>query len=425
VRRALSRFAIAGLLAVLVTTALMWVVVRRAGREQTRRDVVQQARLAGAGIVEPALTDNVLRHDEGALNSLDRVVQERILSDRVIRVKLWTDDGEILYSDESRLIGERYPLGDDEQNALRDGSIEAEKSSLDRPESRFERGNGSLMSVYFRIRTPNGTPLLYEQYERVSSVTADTAQLVRRFAIPALAALALLWLVQLPLAWKLAGDVERSRRDRERALQQAIAASALERQRIATDLHDGIVQDLVGLSYRLAAVAENPSVTREDSVAALTEGAAGARAGVRRLRAALLAINPDNLQALGLRRAVDDLVSPLTDSGVAATVRVEDFHVKQDVETVVYRGLQEVLRNVHAHAHATEVSVDVRRVNGKVMVAVTDNGRGFTDADRARREQDGHVGLRLHADLLRQLGGNFEISSTPGGGTHVSMEVPA
>ena len=425
VRRALSRFALAGLLAVLVTTGLTWIVVRRAGSDQARRAARQQARLAGQGIVEPALADGILTGSESALNSLDRVVNERILSDRVVRVKLWAADGTIVYSDEARLIGQRYPLGTDEQTALRDGNLDAEFTSLDRPESRFERGNGPLMSVYFRIRTPNGTPLLYEEYERISSVTADTSALVRRFALPALAALALLWLVQLPLAWRLASDVRQSRQERERALQQAIAASDLERQRIATDLHDGIVQDLVGLSYRLAASAENPNTTRDETVAALAEGAAGARAGVRRLRAALLSINPENLQALGLRRAVDDLVSPLTDAGVHAVVRVEDFQVKPSVEAVVYRGLQEVLRNVHAHADAENVHVDVRRLDSKVVVEVVDDGKGFSEADRANREKDGHVGLRLHADLLRQLGGTFVIRSDPGVGTQVTMEVPA
>ena len=413
VRRALLRFAVAGLLSVLLTTALLWVVVRRAGEQEARRSASQKARLAGLGIVEPALTDGLLVRDQAMLDSLDRLVNERILSDRVIRVKLWTADGRIVYSDEARLIGERHPLGIDESKAIENGSIEAETSSLDRPESRFERGNGRLLSVYFRIRTPNGTPLLYEQYERTASVTADSTKLLRRFALPALGALSLLWLVQLPLAWRLAGDVAKSRRERERALQQAIGASELERQRIATDLHDGIVQDLVGLSYRLAAAAEKgSSVSQVESVMALADGAAGARAGVRRLRAALLTINPENLRALGLRGAIDDLVSPLTEAGIHAEVSIEEISLSPEVEGIVYRGLQEVLRNVQKHAKASSVAVVLtREKGGNVLVQVSDNGQGFTEADRLRKEAEGHVGLRLHGELLRQLGGSFEIKS--------------
>ena len=69
------------------------------------------ATLAGRGVVEPALTDAALDGSPEALDALDVVVQERVLSDDVVRVKIWTPDGRIVYSDEPRLIGRTYPSG--------------------------------------------------------------------------------------------------------------------------------------------------------------------------------------------------------------------------------------------------------------------------------------------------------------------------
>lgn len=72
--------------------------------------------------------------------------------------KIWARDGRIVYSDEPRLIGSSYPLGADD---------------LARPENRFERGQGDVYEVYTGVRTPNGTPLLFETYQRSSSLVAS------------------------------------------------------------------------------------------------------------------------------------------------------------------------------------------------------------------------------------------------------------
>jgi len=78
----------------------------------------------------------VLRNDPAAIRSLDQIVQERVLGERVIRVKIWTRAGRIVYSDEPRLIGSSYRLGAGEQRVLSDGSAQAEHAS------RSSRGHG-------------------------------------------------------------------------------------------------------------------------------------------------------------------------------------------------------------------------------------------------------------------------------------------
>ena len=79
-------------------------------------------------------------------------------------MKIWRADGTILYSDETRLIGARYPLGEEEHDVLRRGGTRAEVSDLDKPENRFETGSGGLVEVYTRIVSPEDEPMLFEVY---------------------------------------------------------------------------------------------------------------------------------------------------------------------------------------------------------------------------------------------------------------------
>ena len=252
---AVTKFVLASLVAVIVFLVGTFFIVRELGRRDAVRNAREFAQLAGQGIVEPTITSRVLAGRREALDRLDRLVQERVLSDRVVRVKLWTRDGRIVYSDEQRLIGSRYALGPAQQEVLATGAPHAEISNLAAPENRYEREQGKLLEVYVPIRAPDGTPLLFEMYERVGSVFSGSRAVWLPFAFVLLAALALLWLVQVPLAWSLARKLEQGQRDREGLLVKAIGASEIERRRIAGDLHDGVVQQLAGISYSLAAAA--------------------------------------------------------------------------------------------------------------------------------------------------------------------------
>ncbi len=169
---AVAQFVVAGLVAVIVFGAVAIVLLRELGRREAVSDARELAVVVGQGIVEPALA-GVPSGSGAATTRLDRIVQERVLSDRVVRVKIWSRDGRIVYSDEPRLIGARYRLGADEREALEDGKTYAELSDLDRPENRFERGQGDLYEVYTRVRAPGGTPLLFETYQRSSSLVVS------------------------------------------------------------------------------------------------------------------------------------------------------------------------------------------------------------------------------------------------------------
>ena len=107
---AVAQFALTGLLVLTLFLAGSLLVFRNLGKTEALRDARQFAVLTRPGIVEPALRDGVLRADPTALRRLDQIVQERVLGESVVRVKIWDGDGRILYSDEPRLIGSSYPL---------------------------------------------------------------------------------------------------------------------------------------------------------------------------------------------------------------------------------------------------------------------------------------------------------------------------
>jgi two-component system, NarL family, sensor kinase len=427
VARAVGQFVLAGFAAVAIFFVGSLFIVRELGQSEAIRDARQTAVLAGQGIVEPVLTDALLRRDPDAIAAVDRIVQERVLGDRIVRVKIWTRSGRIVYSDEPRLIGDVQPLGKDKLDVLASGEAHSELSDLAGPENRFERAYGELYEVYLRVRAPDGTPLLFETYQQRTSVAASGRRIWLPFAGLLFLSLVLLWLVQVPLAWRLARRLRRSQLDRERLLVRAVEASADERARIAADLHEGVVQDLAGISYSLSAAADRagPSVS-PDLSSAMHEAAVGTRDSMWRLRSLLVDIHPPNLRASGLDAALTDLLSPLKGQGVETSLSVtENGTLADEVEQLIYSAAGEALRNVRKHAWARSVSVTVDRADGRARLEVVDDGRGFTAEERRRSRAEGHVGLSLFEELAERMNGRLDVESSPGRGTRFVLEVPS
>ena len=105
VRSAVRTFLLASLAALGALVGGGVLVLREVGEDEAVDEARRTALLTGQGIVEPALTDAVLAGRGPAVERVDRLVTERVLDDRVVRVKLWTPEGRIVYSDEPRLIG--------------------------------------------------------------------------------------------------------------------------------------------------------------------------------------------------------------------------------------------------------------------------------------------------------------------------------
>ena len=423
---AVAQFALAGLAVLALFLVGSLVVLRDLGRSEALRDARDFATLTGQGIVEPEVQTGLVAGDAGALEAVDRVVQERVLGDRVVRIKIWSRDGRIAYSDEPRLVGSRYPLDEEKREVLETGGTRAELSDLSGPENRFERSEGELYEVYLPIRAPDGTPLVFETYQRADAVVSTGRRIWIPFAVLLLVCLVLLWLVQVPLAWRLARRLERTQRERELLLVRTVEASADERRQIAADLHDGVVQDLAGISYSLSAAADraDPALSPELR-STLRDAAVGTRDSMRRIRSLLVEIHPPNLRTAGLEAAVSDLLAPLPARGIATELDVaDDLVLSEDVDLVFYRAAGEAIRNVERHAGASRVSVHVAKLDGVARLEIVDDGRGFTQAERDLRRSEGHVGLSILEELAERMDGTLDVRSSPGTGTAFVLEVP-
>lgn len=395
--------------------------------DEAVRDTRERVGAEGRLVQVAGLSDGLLTGSPAAIAKLDDLVQGQVLGGSIVRVKVWTRDGRILYSDEPRLIGRRFALGEEERELFTEGGAEAELSDLREPENVFERPQEELLEAHTVVRTPDGTPVLFEIYQRFSSVTASGERLLGALAPPLFAGLAVLLLFQVPLAWSMAARLRRGHAERERLLVAAVEASSRERRRIAADLHDGAVQDLAGVAFGLAPLAEDARRDGDPArAAALDDSVDRLRQGVRDLRSLLVEIHPPTIVTAGLDAALGDLLSPLEAAGIATELDVDDaVAAGTRHDELLYRAAREAVRNAREHAEPSVVRVRAGRAGDVVSLAVTDDGRGFTPADHAARRADGHLGLDLVRDLVTQAGGTLALDSRPGHGTTMHLELPA
>ena len=416
---------LAGLVAVLIVGFATAIASRRIGEREAIVDARTTALVRAQGVVEPAVTDGLLTGDAPAVAKVKAVVESAVIDKSLVRVKIWTRAGLIVYSDERRLEGLTYKLGADEIAAIDSGRIEADVSDLSAPENRFERPQGKLLEVYLPIRTPNGQRLLFEAYFRYEAVSAAGARIWRSFAPISLGALIVLELIQVPFAWSLARRLRQRQREREALLRQALDASDLERRRIAADLHDGVVQDLTGVAYALTGAARQPDLPTE-TAHELERSATGVRTGVKALRSLLIDIYPPNLAEIGLSSALTDLVARAELRDLTATL--DTTHLQEPlpgpIAALLYRCAQEGLRNVFAHSRARSVVVRVATEQTRAVLDVRDDGVGFDVKRAGSSVSRGHFGLQGVEDLVRAAGGTTAVRSSPGNGTELHVEVP-
>lgn len=418
--RPLLVFVLVGLLAFALVAVAGVTVIRRLATEQALAEARQLTEVTSR-LVERRVNEGLLSGDAESLAAVATVIFDAVLHDPVVRVKLWSGDGRVLYSDATQLIGSRYELGADDQEVLESGGVVSEVSDLGRPENRFEAEFGELLEVYTRIEGPDGTPLLFETYQRAAAIGERRRELASTFAPVLIATLVAFALLLVPLMWLFVRRDRAASREREGLMARAIGSSDRERRRIAADLHDGPVQELVGLSMRLSATAEQ--VGDQGSSAALRDSASSVRGSVRTLRSAIVGIYPPNIRQEGLASALSDLVARFGPQGIATTLDVDpDAGFGPETDELLYRAAQEALRNVEAHAQASHVRVSVRKEGDRALLEVVDDGRGVDPADAERARADGHLGLSILSDIVDDAGGILTVEPHDGAGTLVRVE---
>ena len=424
-RNAVVWFVAADVVAMVLIAGVGLAIARRISTTEAIRDargVVE----TDARHVEPVITDGLFSGDQQSFDNLDQVIRPRVLSDQVVRVKVWDSGGRIVYSDQPGLVGERHSLGADELEALQQSSTAADSSDLTKPENRYERSYGKLLEVYSGVRTKEGTKVLFEAYLRFDKVADNGSRILAAFAPALIGGLIALFLIQIPLAVGLSRRVERAEAGRRRSLQQAVESSDRERRRIAADLHDSVVQGLAGSSLSLAAMAEESERAGSPVIAdRLRDRSAELRQWERELRTLIVSMVPPRLHEEGLTAALIDMTSSLAAKGIESSVKVDPAIDLSDAsESLLFRAAQEAVRNTVSHAGASHVVVSVAAISvDRVQLVVRDDGSGIDPEQLAEARSGGHVGLRLLTELVEQADGTLDVSSEPGVGTTITLEV--
>jgi two-component system sensor histidine kinase UhpB len=217
----------------------------------------------------------------------------------------------------------------------------------------------------------------------------------------------------------------RGSRDRLRELSAALqTVREEEKTRIARELHDELGQVLTALKMDAAAIESeldpNQAVLlrRIASMKQLIDATVGS---VRRIAADLRPVMLDNL---GLVPTLEWLTQDFSDRNgirVALDIPYENLGVSGDAATAIFRIVQEALTNVARHSGADEVCIAVKRHGGNVVVRVSDNGKGISEADTRKSRSFGLLGMRERAYVL---GGDLSFRSTGQTGTQIEAVIP-
>ena len=222
-------------------------------------------------------------------------------------------------------------------------------------------------------------------------------------------------------------ELERTEAQRKQLLDKTVQGAEEERTRLAAELHDGPIQRLTAVGYQLEEAqllleADDGRPARE-LVAGVRKELYGEITGLRRIMAAL---RPPVLDERGLTLALRDLLEAFERrTGIGCVLQGESrVRVEPEIETVLYRVVQEALTNVAKHAHAGHVWVYLRVDDDRVDMQVHDDGIGF-DATRVNGlVADGHFGLAGMRERVEIAGGTHRLQSAPGNGTAIRVRLP-
>jgi signal transduction histidine kinase len=336
-----------------------------------------------------------------------------LIGARLVLIALPTEDGTLHVEsadgeDAAEFVGMRLDRQSSKSGRVLDrGRSERLDSLLDDPEvdRDFARRMGMRAALFVPLlvgKRPIGVIQALDKLAADRRFTNDDLRLAETFA------------AQAGIA------VDTTARVAQDALRRAVEGQELERRRLARELHDETGQALTSILLGLSALEE--AKDREGTkaaVRALRELVVATLQDVRRLAVEL---RPTALDDFGLTAALERLADNFSEqSGIAIELEAGLGHERlpNDIETVLYRLVQEALTNVVKHAHAQHVSIVVRRKEGVVTAVIEDDGRGFEDGQR-----EGGLGLVGMRERVALVNGRFRIESAANAGTTLLVEVP-
>ncbi len=208
---------------------------------------------------------------------------------------------------------------------------------------------------------------------------------------------------------------------------QLLLTQEEERKRISRELHDEIVQTLVGINVHLASLTMKAPVNIKDLRKKIARTQRLVEKSVDIVHRFARELRPTVLDDLGLIPALQSFIKDFTKETkirihFTAFAGVEQLNSTQ--RTVLYRVAQSALANVHKHAHASDVKVSIHKLQDAIRLEIHDNGKSF-DLERvlfAKRHK--RLGLLGSRERVEMVGGKFGVESAPGQGTTISAEIP-
>ena len=358
-----------------------------------------------------------LPSDGSEAAAFDAAVRERLVGGETVRVKVWSPEGRVVYSDDVSLIGEHFDLSDAAQAAF-DGERSTAVSDLTEPAHAPHRHLGSLIEFYLPYTSEEGqVTSVFEVEQRTDLLGEALGRIERNVWLSIGAGLAVLGIFLGALIFARARDLNRRRRQAENVLGASLRLQEEERHRIIGSLHDDVGQPLYRLLYGLEGTAAR--LPNGDPLRAELESLAESVHDIDRiLRAELRMLHKGLLADLGLGTALAALAETVeaeTDLRVEVSVDL-DFEPGDLARQAVFRAASEAVTNVRRHADASSVCIEVTTHRGLVELTVTDDGAGG--------EIVPGLGLTTHRERLETLGGSLRVTSRPGSGTTFEASVP-
>jgi len=194
---------------------------------------------------------------------------------------------------------------------------------------------------------------------------------------------------------------------------------------VAAALHDSICQSLAFAKRELAAMEQQVPQAVRDSFGQVEEQVGQA---INQARDLTLELAPSVLYTLGLEAAIEDLADQFSGSdGFTCEVHADEEPkpVSDEVKSLLYRAVRELLVNVSKHAQAKNVSIDIHREESEIRISVEDDGKGFSPADTSGAgARGGGFGLVSIRQRLTHVGGRIIIESGVEKGTKVTLIAP-
>jgi len=418
-------------------------------QSEIRRVFIDQTSKVTALYVDSFLAHHVqdleagVRIDAASTAEIDSHLQGTALADKIVTIKIWTDDGTIAYSTNPELTGRSFPLNEDLRRAF-DGQILSRLTDLTNPGHEQERLIADLLlETYAPIHASgsDSTIAVAEFYQRPDPLLNSIRSSQRRGWVIVAAATVAMYLILVGLVRGASRLIRSQRTELENNVKQLGGLLAMNERlhartrgaagrvtalnerflrRVSADLHDGPAQNVALASMRIAALSPGTSMGSED-LETIDAALGSALADIRSI-------------AQGLRTPEIDALSPADTAELAVRnferttrteidSRIEDLPEAAPLSTriTVYRVIQEALANSYKHGGDAMRTMSVTAEDDALMLIIADNGPGFDPGDHTPTDSLGLAGMRERVEML---GGTFEIVAAPGEGTQVIASIP-